>query len=71
MAGKINSNISLMLGVDKSYQKVKYGWNRNHILQDLTGLEIQIYMKASNNKTGLKPEPKSSLQKNGINIPTS
>jgi len=26
---------------------VKYGRQRNHILEDLTGLEIQISMKAS------------------------
>ena len=41
MSDKINSHISLMLSVYKStHQMVKYGWQRNHILQDLTGLEI-------------------------------
>jgi len=30
-----------MLSVYKCFHKtVKYGWQRNHILQDLTGLEI-------------------------------
>jgi len=41
MSGKINSHICLMLSVYKSFrQTVKYGCQRNHILQDLTGLEI-------------------------------
>ena len=48
MSGKINSNIYLKLSVYKSYhQMIKYGQQRNHILQDLTGLEIQISVKAS------------------------
>jgi len=39
--GKINSHICLMLSVYKSFhQTVKYGRQRNHILQDFTGLEI-------------------------------
>jgi len=29
------------------HQTVKYGCQRNHILQDLTGLEIRISMKTS------------------------
>jgi len=37
-----------MLSVYKGfYQTVKYNWQRNHIFQDLTGLEIEISMKAS------------------------
>jgi len=48
MSDKINSNICLMLSVYKSFhQKVKYDRQRNHILQDLTGLLISISMKAS------------------------
>jgi len=40
MPDKINSNICLMLSVNKNFhQTVKYGHQRNHILQDLTGLE--------------------------------
>jgi len=38
---KINSQICLIMSIYESFhQKVKYGWQRNHILQDLTGLEI-------------------------------
>jgi len=41
MSDKINSHICLMLGVYKRFhQMVKYGWQSNHILQGLTGLEI-------------------------------
>jgi len=41
MSDKINSHICLMLSVYKRFhQMVKYGWQRNHILQDLTGHEI-------------------------------
>jgi len=41
MSSKINSHIWLMLSVYKSsHQAVKHGQQRNHILQDLTGLEI-------------------------------
>jgi len=41
MSDKINSTIYLMLSVYKSFhQMVKYAQQRNHILQDLTGLEI-------------------------------
>jgi len=41
MSGKINSYICLMLSVYESFhQMAKYGWQRNHILQDLTGIEI-------------------------------
>jgi len=40
MSDKINSHICLMLSVCRSFhQTVKYGHQRNHILQDLTGLE--------------------------------
>jgi len=46
-----NSHICLMLSVYKScHQPIKYGQQRNHILQDLTGLEIKISMKASKTK---------------------
>jgi len=41
MSDKINSHICLMLNVYKSFhQMVKYGQQRNHILQGLVGLEI-------------------------------
>jgi len=41
MSDKINSHICLMLSVYNSvHQTVKYGCQRNYILQDLTGLEI-------------------------------
>jgi len=41
MSVKINSHICLMLSVFESFhQTVKYVWQRNCILQDLTGLEI-------------------------------
>ena len=48
MLGKTNSNICLMLSFYKSYhQTVMFGRQRNHILQDLTGLEMLISMKVS------------------------
>ena len=48
--GKINSHICLMMNGYKNFrQTVKYGQQRNYILQDLTGLEILISMKT--NKT--------------------
>jgi len=48
VSGKINSHICLMLSVYKSFhQTVTYRRQRNHILQDLNGLEIKISMKAS------------------------
>ena len=41
MSDKNNSHICLLLNVYKSFnQTVKYGQQRNHILEDLTGLEI-------------------------------
>jgi len=41
MSNKINSHICLMFSVYNSFHKmVKDGRQRNHILQDLTGLEI-------------------------------
>ena len=41
MAGKINSLTCLMLSVYKScHQTIKYGQQRNRILQDFTVLEI-------------------------------
>jgi len=40
-----------MLSVYKSfYQMVKFASQRNHVLQDLTWLEIKISMKASKTK---------------------
>jgi len=67
MSGKINSNFCLMLSVYKSFlQMVKYGQQRNHTLQDLTGLENKIYLKASKTEnrfqTGFQ-QPKFGLQK--------
>jgi len=48
MSVKINSHICLMLSdCKKFHQMVKYGRQRNYILQDLTGLEIEISIKAS------------------------
>src|SRR6218665_2262749 len=45
---KLIQTFCLMLSVYKSYhQTVKYGRQRNHILQDLNGLEIQISTTAS------------------------
>jgi len=36
-----------MLSVYKCFhQTIKYGCQRNHVSQDLTGLEIKIFMKA-------------------------
>ena len=70
MAGEINSNICVMLSFYKSYHQTdKYGWKRNHILQDLTGLEIQISSKTENQFETSFQQPKSSSQKTGINIP--
>jgi len=67
MSCKINSHICLRLSVYESLHKTdKYGWQRNDILQDLTGHEILISMKASKTKnwfqTGFQ-QLKSSLQK--------
>jgi len=51
---------------------VKYGHQRNYILQDLTGFEIEISMKASKTpnrfKTGFQ-QPKTVFQTHGNNIP--
>jgi len=62
---------TLMLSVYKCFPSmVKYGWQRNHILQDLTGLEIYISMKAI--KTDFKPvfnNQNLASKKSGINIP--
>jgi len=68
MSDKINSHIFSVLSVYKSCpQTVKYGYQRNHILQDLTGLEIKISMKASKMEnrfeTGFQ-SPKTSFPKN-------
>jgi len=50
--------ICLMLSVYESFhQEVKYGCERNHILQDLTGLEIYISMKASKNRNPVYKNP--------------
>jgi len=41
MSDKINFHICPGLSVYKSFhQTVKYGWQRNHILQDLTGFKV-------------------------------
>jgi len=46
--GKINEDICLMFSVYNGFhQTVKYGCQRNRILQDLTGFEIDISMKSS------------------------
>src|SRR6218665_1105552 len=76
MSGQINSNICLsnvkhlMLSVYKSYhQTVKYGKQRNCILQDLTRLEIQISKKVSKTENLFETvfqQPKSGLQKEPI-----
>ena len=61
MSGKINSNNCLLLSDYKSYrQSVKYGWQRNHILQDLTGPEIQISMKASETENRFQTKIRSA-----------
>jgi len=57
-----------MLGVYKSFhQTVKYGWQRNHILQDSTGLEIKISMTVSKTEnrvqTGFQQQKTSLLNK--------
>jgi len=55
MSCKIDSQICLMLSVYKGFhQTVKYGRQRNHILQDLIGLETYISLKASELKTGFQ-----------------
>jgi len=74
MSDNINSHSPLMLSVYKSFHEtVKYGRQRNHILQDWTGLETKISTKASKTEnwlgTGFQ-QPKTSLSKNGINIPS-
>jgi len=67
MADKINSCICLMLSVYKSfYQMVKYGHQRNHLLQDLSGLEIEISMKASETENRFSTT-ENSLPKTSIN----
>ena len=70
MPDKINSHICLMLSVYKSFQQtVKYGLQGNNILQDLTGLETEISMKASKSKnwveTGFQ-QPKACLPKTPV-----
>ena|SRR6218665_2099808 len=68
MPDKMNSHIGLMLGVYKRFhQTVKYGLQRDLILQGLTGLEIKISMKASKTEKRFKigfQQPKISLPKN-------
>jgi len=59
-----------MLSVYESfYQMVKYGQQRNHVLQDLTGLEISISMKASKTEnqfeTGFQ-QPKTGLPRKSV-----
>ena len=56
-----------MSSVYESFSRtLKYGRQRNHILEDLTGLEILISMKTSETKKWFKTcfqQSKSSLQK--------
>ena len=56
-----------MLNVYKRFhQTVKYGHQRNHMLQDLTWLEIQISMKASKAESRFETsfqQPKTGLAK--------
>jgi len=70
MSDEIKSYICLVFSVYKSFhQTVKYGHQRNHILQDLTFL-----WRIVRPKTGLKPvfnNQKPVCQKNCINIPSS
>src|SRR6218665_354939 len=73
MSDKINSHICLRLSVYKSFhQAVKYGHQRNHILQDLTRLKPYISMKARKTEnhfeTGFDNQ-KPVCRKTGINIP--
>src|SRR6218665_322247 len=71
MSDKINSHICLMLNVYKSFHRtVKYGHQRNHILQDLTRLEIYISMKDSKIENRFETTENSFAIKTGINIPT-
>ena len=73
MSNKINLHVCLMFSVYKGFhQTVKYGSLRNHILQDLTWLEIKISIRPVKPKTGLKPvvnSRKPVYQKSEINIP--
>ena len=68
MSDKINSRICLMLSVYKSFhQSVKYGRQRNHILQVLTGLEVKISVKASKTQNLFETsfqQPKIGFPKN-------
>jgi len=49
---------------------VKYGWQRNYMLQDLTGLEILISKKASKTKNWFASNRKQVCQKSGVSIPS-
>ena len=70
MSEKINSHICLMLSVYKSFhQMVKYGRQRNHILQDLTELEISISLKASKNENPFSTTKNRFAKETGIDIP--
>ena len=56
MWDKINLHICLMWSLHNSFhQTVKYGGQRNCILQALTGLEIEFSMKAWKPKNMSKP----------------
>jgi len=57
--------------LQKFHQTFKYGCQRNQILQDLTGLETEISMKASNTKNRLETgvqQSETGLRKDVINI---
>jgi len=45
----------MLCAYKRFHRSVKYGWQRNHILQDFTGLEIIISMKASKAKNPVLP----------------
>jgi len=60
-----------MLCVYKSFhQTAKYGHQRYHILQNLTGLEIQISMKASKTENRFSTIENRFANKTGFNIPS-
>jgi len=55
----------MLIVYESFHQTVKYGQQGDHILQDLTGLEIKISMKASKSESQFKtgfPKPKFGLQ---------
>ena len=70
MSDQINSHICLLSSIYKSFHKtVKYDHQRDHILKDLTVLELKVPMKASKTKnrfeTGFE-QPKTSLPNRSV-----